>query len=423
MTTRIAAFLVISSFAAPIRAELSDDVDALRSAWSANAHVTVLPPHFGIAGEPLLIALPQWAIDTRRDGCTTVGVMGAVSTTFAVVIGEDETQSPADSYLPSVAGAAHIVRCGDERARLGLLGIQLRSPHGVLETIVATSSRPLVELRTVLGHRDPGTIPVPAPPSPPPAPAPTESRAEAIERTFSRDGATEVVPRLAPTDGAGSGQILLDFAPGCHRFAILSTVPPTPSGAPDVDAEIAWANGQVAAQDRTDSPDAALVACTGERRLGVLAYRGGPARTPVIVLEGRSPLPDGLPASVGPDALGRFAKVLAEYHVALPGNQPIYSSLGVAGITELPVETEPGQCYVAMVSPIQGEAKLLSLRAEAGSLASATHTDESDSAVLLSFCARAAERARLDVEAHGKELVWIAVLWPVARLRLGEEAP
>ena len=424
MTRRTATLLCIATFAAPLRAELADDIDALKVAWTANANVTVLPPRFVVAGEPLVVSLPLRATDTRTDGCTTVAILGAVSTTFAVHLAADDSESPqAESFLPSVAGAVHIVRCGPERNRLELIGVQMRSPHAVLETIVATSKRPLIELRSVLGHRDPGSVPSVPGPGPAPAPAPIDVRAQTVEHSFSREGAVDITPRLGPTDAAGAGQILLDLSPGCHHIAVMSTIRQGVEPTPDVDAEVAWASGQVAASDRTDSPDAMLMVCNGERRLGVLAYGGGPPKTPVLILEGKTDLPPGLPAGVGADALGRMAKALSEYHAVLPVTQPVYQSLGVAGLTELPVETEPGQCYVALVVPIQGEPKLLSFTVESGTVKSRSHTDDADAAVLLSFCAGATDRARFEVEAHGKEIVWLTALWPISRLRLGEEAP
>lgn len=419
-----AALLATFTSSAPLRAELADDADAIAAAWAPAAHVERLAPRFAVAGEPLVIALPPDATDSRRDGCTTVAVLGAVSTTFAALLADfDHGKLQAESFLPSVAGAVHVVRCGAERAHLDTIGIQMRSPHAVLETVVATSVRPLVDLRAVLGHRDPGAVLSLPGPGPAPPPGPIEGRARAVERAFARDGATEITPRLAPTDATGSGQILLDLAPGCHRIAVLSTSRGRGDVAPDVDAELAWANGRVAAEDRTDSPDAALLACTGEHRLGVLAYGGSVPREPVMILQSRTELPEGLSRSVGPDGLGRMARVVAEYHVGLPATQPVYSSLGVAGITELPVEVEPGQCYVAIVSAIQSETRLLSLDVETGATKTRAHTDDPDDAVLVSFCAGAVERARFDVEAHGKDVVWVFALWPTARLRLGEETP
>lgn len=408
--------------AALARAELADDVDELKAAWSHDGHVTVLSPRFPVPGEMTLLALPPDAV-APGDGCTTVAVLGATSTTFALRLGGDDAALPqTESFLPSVAGAVHLVKCGADRAHLDLVGFQMRSPHGVLETLVVTSKRPPIELRAVLPHRDPGAVQSPPGAGPPPAPAPLETRIAAVERSFSAENAVETSRRLAPTDATGAGQILLDLAPGCHRISVLAVAPEGADVPVDVDAELAWANGTVDASDRTDSPDAALLTCTGERRLGVLAYGGSAPKIPVLVVHGRSDLPKGLPPGVGPGALARMARALAERHVSLPNAQPAYASLGVTGLTELPIEVEPGECYVAMTVPIQGDAKLLTLGWEAAMQRTRVHSDDGNAA-MASFCAGASERAKLEVEVHGREVVWLTALWPVASRRLGEDAP
>jgi hypothetical protein len=418
------AFLVGWGVVAPARADLAEDVDKLAAAWRTSAQVVVQPPRFPIAGDTMTIVLPPGSAGGVEGACTTVAVVGAVSTTFALKLASPEpTSLVVESFLPSVAGAVHLVRCGRERRALGVLGLQMRSPHGVVETIVATSERPLVELRTVLPHRDPGAVVAAPAPGPPPPPAVLASRVGAVERYFAREDIAGVRKRLAPTDANGSGQLLLDLSPGCHHLFVLAAPPDGVEIAQDVDAELIWANGNVGASDRTDSPDAALLACTGERRLGVLSYGGGAGKMPVFVLHGRRELPEGLPGGVGPDARGRMAKALIERHVALPARQPVYTSLGIAGLTELPVEVEPGQCYLAMTAPIQGEAKVLSVNTEAGTRRTRAHTDESDVALVSSFCAGAVTRAKLEIEAHGIDLVWLAALWPTARLRLGSQTP
>jgi hypothetical protein len=419
-----AAFLVSWSVAASARADLADDVDKLAVAWRPAARVVVLPPRFPVAGETTAIVLPPWAASRAGNGCTTVAVVGAVSTTFALRLSSsDATSLIADSFLPSVAGTAQIVRCGPEREALAVIGLQMRSPHGVLETIVATSESPLIELRAVLPHRDPGTITAAPAAGPPPPPAALALRVAAVERFFAREDISGLRRRLAPTDANGTGQILLDLSPGCHHLFVLAAPSKNADTVQDVDAELVWANGSVGSSDRTDSPDAALLACTGERRLGVLSYGGAAVEAPVFVLHGKKELPQGLPPGIGPDARGRMAKALVERHLVLPSRQPVYASLGVAGITELPIEVEPGRCYVAMATPIQGETKLLALNAEAGTRRTRAHTDEADAALVSTFCVGAVDRGKLEVEAHGIDLVWLSALWPTARLGLGSETP
>jgi len=152
-----ATFLVTWGVAAPARADLADDVDKLVAAWRPSARVVVLPPRFPMVGETTTIVLPADAASGVGGACTTIAVVGAASTTFALRLSSpDATRIVAESFRPGVAGAVHLVRCGPERLAVGVLGLQMRSPHGVIETVVATSERPLVDLRAVLPHRDPG---------------------------------------------------------------------------------------------------------------------------------------------------------------------------------------------------------------------------------------------------------------------------
>ncbi len=95
----------------------------------------------------------------------------------------------------------------------------------------------------------------------------------------------------------------------------------------------------------------------------------------------------------------------------------------MGGLTVLPVELVPGGCYLAAAAAIQGSVKLLSLSASVGEVTSVAHVDDEDLAAVVTFCAGAAERGKLEVEVRGTSPIWIAALWPVARQKLGERAP
>ena len=62
--------------------------------------------------------------------------------------------------------------------------------HGVIETVIATSERPPVELRAVLPHRDPGSIPTPPGAGPPPLRGQLAARA-----AWMRERAKQQVPQ------------------------------------------------------------------------------------------------------------------------------------------------------------------------------------------------------------------------------------
>jgi hypothetical protein len=191
----------------------------------------------------------------------------------------------------------------------------------------------------------------------------------------------------------------------------------------DVDAQLAWASGEVAASDKTESPDAVLTACTAERTIGILAFAGSSDGAPVMLVHGTRALPKGLPERWGPVPRARAARSLLERRIPGPESPPVYQSLGVSGMTSLPIEVERGQCYLAVLAPVQGSAKLVSLSATSGARHSLAHAGEPDAAVAVTFCAGNTGRGALDTEVHGNGVVWVAALFPMARVRLGEEAP
>jgi hypothetical protein len=240
---------------------------------------------------------------------------------------------------------------------------------------------------------------------------------------LAREEATNVERRAAQADAAGNGRLLMELAAGCHRLTVFATpADPRDDRFLDVDAELGWASGGVTSVDRTDSPDAALTACTPERELGILSFAGAAKGGSVVVVHSRTDLPAAVPERWG-IARARVARALVERRIPSPPSPPTYESLGVAGITVLPVELEPGRCYLAAVALLQGSIKLLALNASAGGAASLAHVDSTDTAAVVTFCAGTVQRGRLDVEVHGASPIWIAGLWPVGERRLGEEEP
>jgi hypothetical protein len=191
----------------------------------------------------------------------------------------------------------------------------------------------------------------------------------------------------------------------------------------DIDAELAWVSGDVAAVDRTDGPDATLTACTGSHDLAIAAFAGAAPHGAVLMLHGRSDLPRGIPEDWGRAARARISRALIARHAPAPATPPIYSSLGVAGLTLLPVEVEPGQCYLAALALIEGSAKLVALSAATGTVRSTAHTDEPNGAAILTFCAGSSGRATLETEVHGASLVSALGVWPLGHRRLGEDTP
>jgi hypothetical protein len=389
--------------------------------------VTASPPHFFPGGSSTpLIPPANVLVGPSSNACTTVTIVGAVSTVFALRTLSEASGFLAEESLPSVAGVLSVRRCGAARPHLAEATIEMRSPRGILEIlyVVSEASAALPEVRAVLPHRDPGIVAGTLRPGAAPTPALLPSRVTGFESQFRREGASTVERRVVQSSTEGEGRAFLDLAPGCHRFAVLGPdVDRTMTGFYDVDAQLAWASGDVAASDKTESPDAVLTACTAERTIGILAFAGSSDGAAVMVVHGTRPLPKGLPERWGPVPRARAARALLERRIPGPETEPVYQSLGVSGMTSLPIEVERGQCYLAVLAPVQGSGKLVSLSATSGARHSLAHASEPDAAVAATFCAGNTGRGVLDVEVHGNGVVWVAALFPMARVRLGEEAP
>lgn len=425
-SVRAAALAALLTSAGAARADLASDTGDLSRAYAGVGTVTAVSPRFYGGGSSAPLIVPAAALVPTPGVCTTVTVLGAVSTVFALRTLSAASAFTAEEAVPSIAGALSVRRCGAARAHLAEATIDVRSPRAILEILYveAPETALLPEVRSVLAHRDPGIVAAAMRPGAAPTPASLAERVAGFESQFRREGGSTIERRIVQTGKDGDGRIFLELAPGCHRIAVLGAdVPKTMTGFYDIDAQLAWVSGDVAASDRTESPDALLTACAAERTIGVLAFAGSGDGMPVMVVHGSRPLPRGLPERWGPAPRARAARALLDRRIPGPDSPPVYQSLGVAGATSLPIEVERGQCYLAVVAPVQGMGKLVSLSATSGARHSLAHASEPDTAVAVTFCAGNTGRGVLSAEVHGNGVVWVAALFPVARVRLGEEAP
>ena len=129
----------------------------------------------------------------------------------------------------------------------------------------------------------------------------------------------------------------------------------------------------------------------------------------------------GVVAAVDGQARAAFGRLARSAHFK-PQGEPIYESLGVQGTTTLPLEVEPDACYTALLARLRGEARALSLSGYArmpGQLARGASDTEGSS---VSFCARGATHATLEVDGEGTSLAWLLAVWETGRASLeGEE--
>lgn len=428
---RYAALFVLAVVALTARAnaDLADDVTRLRSSWARSATtVNVLEPTLAYQGSVVPIALPSSAVDPKKDECTTIAVLGALSTSFVVKFlppMRPTVWQHGEAPELSAAGAAQLVRCGPRRASFARLAIEMRSPQGILQVVVATARKPLPALQVALPHRDPGESAASTSAGPRPDAPPLAERVARLEARYQREGVTDLERRLIASDDTGGARVLFDLEEGCHRFHVLGIAEGIASGAVmDVDAELSFPDShEIAASDRADSPDATLTFCIGEPRRALLVFAGAVPGLPVLVVHARWLLPPTLPERWGPEARAQIGYALFAHGIRALPPSPVAEWMGVLGDTALPVELEPGACYLAALVPVHGDAQLLSAAATAGRQSAYAHSGPGEVPASFAFCAGEARRGLVHVEARGSGLVWLFALWQTARLPLWESKP
>ena len=412
--TAAAAALAILASTRGAGAQLHASIDRLAQAWrGVGASVVVDRSRFLNDDETIAVALPE-----LPDGeCTTVVLLGARGLGFHVRLG-DGRDDDASARVASEAGALSIERCGETLPRRLL--VTSDSGRGALETIVARSPRPLEPLRVILPERTSGggaAAPEPGPFAPMPVP---ERRAELAEARARRDGAT-ISSRAtwrAGVDGNGASEEVL--VPGCHAIQLFAVDPRTTTGSRrgrlDLDAEMRDASGdRILARDRSDAPDARLELCVGETTTVVIGFAGSPGDAPVLVAHVVWPLPERLPSAWGSDARAKMAHVLLTRHVRSPLREPILLAEGGSGTTPVPLSIEPGGCYLALVSVVQGASRAVNLRVRVGMRDAFDDRGVDENGAVVAFCAGSRTSAFAEIEARGTPLLgWGLALYRVA---------
>ncbi|MET0791541.1 MAG: hypothetical protein ABW061_08480, partial [Polyangiaceae bacterium] len=225
----------------------------------------------------------------------------------------------------------------------------------------------------------------------------------------------------AGEDGTGANAVLLDA--GCHELNLLAEASATPSPTVDLDLELVDSESGVRlAVDRAEDADGSVGVCLGTPVRAELRFVGSPPNAALSLLHVRWDLPLGLPGSWGPEARARMAKLSRSARLRLD-HQPFYRSLGVQGTTVLPLEVEPGVCYSALLVPLRGEVRSLSLSARAHAAGELPRAAADNEGSALSFCAAAARHATLEVSGDGANLAWLLAVWQSGRAAIGAREP
>lgn len=424
--TAALVFASILSIGSTSRADLDDDVRRLDAAWSQSGEVTRMKPRLLERGDIRPLLLPRDALGPASEECTTVVVLGSVSMSFVLrflpargALYWPEGEHPEQS----IAGAAQLVRCGARRAMLERLAVEMRSPRGVIEVLVARGARPFPPLLRTLASREPGPIAPIGISGPRPVSPPLTDRLRAVEARAVRDGALAVDRRWYHAAQNGAGEIDVRLSEGCHRLDLLGAPAEDPTSSVDIDTDLVEVgSGDVIAADHTESSDASVELCVGTASAFRLRFVGALPGLPVVLASTRFALPSGLPPRFSPQQKAKMAEALRQYHGPELTSSPVYASLGVSGVTLLPIELEPGSCYLAAVSAVRGEASGVALSVEVGPFQGENRSAPGKDGTTLAFCARGADHALIDVEARGAGVSWLLGLWPAGRIPLGEVA-
>ena len=414
----LAMVIAMSGGESVAHAQLHSSIDRLAETWrGVGASVVVDKPRFLNDDETIVVALP----DLPDGDCTTVVLLGARGLGFhARAAGASGERGADDSStrVASEAGALSIERCGE--AMPHRLLVTSDSGRGALETIVARSAKPLESMRSVLPERTGSAmVNAPEPGLLPPMPVP-EKRADVAEARARRDGAAVSSRETWPAgiDGSGSAEATLD--PGCHALQLFAPDPRAASRSPhgklDLDAEMRDASGdRILARDRTDAPDARLDLCVAEvTKVGVV-FAGAPAGAAVLVAHVAWPLPERLPTLWGSEARARMAHVLLTRHVHSLLREPVLLAQGGSGTTPVPLSVEPGACYLALLSVVQGATRSVGLRVHVGVRDAFDDRGVDENGAVVAFCAGDHTGALAEVEARGTPLLG----WGMALYRVG----
>jgi len=425
MMRRFLLGLVLGSAAWPelARADLGSDVRELTAARAPLSRVVRLKPRLLERGDRLPLSVPPELLNPKDSSCVTVTVLGVVGAHFVLRFAEADLGAPSTAFPEaSAAGSSEVTRCGAGKPLLAAAYLEMRSPRGVIETLVASSPAPLPRLIEVLPARNPGSELPLGDPGPRPALPPIADRLSRLTKRAQREAAkgVEQLPTEATEDGTGAESLTL--ARGCHQLSLLSEVTAPGSAVVDVDAELLDAeSGARLAVDRADDADAALSVCLGVPTRVDLRFIGAAPHAALRLLDARWDLPRGVPSSWGSEAQGSLARLAQSAHLALP-DAPIYSSLGVQGSTQLPIRVEPGACYSALLVPLRGEVRGMSLSVLAQALGEVPRGASDSDGTAVSFCAQGARLATIDVDTQGSSLAWLLALWQTGRSELGVRA-
>jgi hypothetical protein len=385
---------------------LRDVATRVETAWrSAGGTVVRRDTRFVMEDDTTTLDLRP-APTASEDVCRRVALIGARGMSFHVTAAADSSGNP--FRVGSVAGVLELSGCS---AVPDFVKVKSDSGRGALEVVIATAVGSLPAASTILLERTGGVLPAPAEPGPLPPLLPPGARASMTEERLSREGLA-IRPELtwsAGMDGRGAAELTLDE--GCHRFDLFAVEPHSSSGRHlylDLDGALRRIDGEVLAEDQSIAPDVHLETCVGVLTKVNATFEGAPRGSSVVVTHAFRPIPTHVPRVWGSALRARLASVILAHQLVGPSDDAIVLAQGAAGPTPIPIELEPGACYVAVAALEHGRTHGhgLSVRAFIGERVAEDEHGAKEDAAIVAFCARDAEQARIEVDTRSSGAAW-----------------
>lgn len=405
-----------------VQAGLAQDVSQLKrrvKAKSKEAEIHHFAPRYAERGEQQHFAVDASFPKLQSVHCVRLVVLSDPKVMFSLRVihpaEENEVQN-----IPSVAGLAETMHCGEARAKLADFLVEMRSPRGVLEVIAIAAASELPEARSVMPKRQTGAFRPLAEVGPPPQFTALAERLAALQRSAQLLGESDADLVQLRTKAQGQGEHELDLKPGCYRIDGLA--PALPKEHPlmlDVDLELSrLRDNKPLASDRSEAADARIEFCTATPERAVLRYGHLPPSVPLLALITRWEFPVDTRAHWSSQTMNQLALLWHQHR--LPKRSFLNDGfqrewIGVSGQTRLSLPAAAGQCYQAYAVAETGEAAGLSLTAEQGRLLAA-HQALGGAPIQIGFCARRSGAIRLKLIAYGKSLVWRVVAYRTGSL-------
>lgn len=409
---RILVVLFLFSLAHAARADLMSDARALVSAWTRPGAVAKrLSPIFLHDGERRRVPLPD--VRDAKHPCMTIVAIAERHLRFTIT-----TQQLAQP-VESRAGVARITDC--ERGSLTLpagkrhVELVMTRGRGAIELIRVVYATQITPVDVIVPERAIGTAGAEVQSAGALRLAPKAARVARARRGAQLDGASTVAPLSLGVTDAGAGSAVVQLVAGCHRLHVIADT--GSEGTADVDAEVRNHEDEaLLARDRSHAPDARLELCVGTEQRVQLRFSGAPPKTEVVLLDAFWPIPSGVGSAWGARARAGLAWALYRRRTPAPQRAPLWSTLGAAGVTLLPVPVLPNACYLAAFALVRGQAQTSRLSLKLGLQARYDDANDPIRSAAITFCAGGRDEvAQLTFDVRSRDAWWVGAMW-----RLGD---